>query len=429
MAAACTTGRGAGGGQGSIASPPLRAILLALSGDRATAPGSRRLRDQARAAGIAMAGLGNEPEASPAGGGSGAGGSKAVAKADPPAAEPAVLAAAAARLGAAPAETAVVADDAATVQAARGAGFALVLGIAPPGEEAALARVGAAAVAADPAELRLAPDGRLGLATLATLPAVRERLDELRARLAGRRLFVGLDYDGTLTPIVADHTKAVLGAAMRAAVERLARQCPVAIVSGRDLAVLRRLVPLEGVVFAGSHGFEIAADAAFGRVEIGAEALPDLDAAERALRVRLASIPGHAVERKRFSIAVHHRQVAAADAPRLRAIVDEVLAGHPRLRRGLGRKVIELQPDLPWGKGAAFGWLAARLGLEGPDVLPLYLGDDLTDEDVFRALAGRGIGIAVRGAADRPTAADYALADPEEVRWFLDLLPGLSRAA
>jgi alpha,alpha-trehalase len=263
--------------------------------------------------------------------------------------------------------------------------------------------------------------------TLETVPSAWDHLGAIRARLRGRRLLVCLDYDGTLTPIVADHREAELGGDMRAAVDRLSRRCPVAIVSGRDLAMLRRLVPLERVIFAGSHGFEIAAaDGSFGPIERGAEFLPELDAAEQALRTALAPIPGHSVERKRFSIAVHYRQVAPADEPALRALVDAARGAHPRLQRGLGKKVFELQPDLPWNKGEAVLWIAERLGFADADAVPLYLGDDITDEHAFRALAGRGLGIVVRSPEARLTAADYALADTEEVRRFLDMLSAIA---
>jgi trehalose 6-phosphate phosphatase len=95
-----------------------------------------------------------------------------------------------------------------------------------------------------------------------------------------------------------------------------------------------------------------------------------------------------------------------------------VLARHPNLRQGYGKKVFELQPRLDWHKGKAVLWLLQALELDGPEVLPLYIGDDLTDEDAFRTLADRGVGIVVEDGS-RPTAASYVLKHPEEVRSFL----------
>lgn len=341
--------------------------------------------------------------------------------------DPAMLLETAAALGVAPRDAAVIEDATAGIEAAVAGGFGLAVGVDRHGDGARLRAAGASIVVGDLAELALTPEPSLAVKTLASVPSVWDHLAAIRARLQAGRLLVCLDYDGTLTPIVADHTKALLDESMRASVDRLARRCPVAIVSGRDLAMLRRLVPLDHVIFAGSHGFEIAAaDGSFGPIERGAEFLPDLDAAEAALRTRLARIPGHSVERKRFSIAVHYRQVAEQDEPALRVVVDGVLAEHPRLKRGLGKKVFELQPALPWNKGEAVLWIAERLGFTTPDAVPLYLGDDITDEHAFRALAGRGLGIVVRSVEARPTAADYAVADTEEVRRFLDLLGTLA---
>jgi trehalose-phosphatase len=263
--------------------------------------------------------------------------------------------------------------------------------------------------------------------TLDQVPLLWEREGEIRARLEGNTPVVFLDYDGTLTPIVEDHTKAILSDDMRAAVAALAGRCQVAIVSGRDVATMRDLVRLDTLYYAGSHGFEIGGPAGWhDAIDKGAEALPELDRAERELRERLEGIPGHAVERKRFSIAIHYRRAAAADVERITRVVDRVAADHRQLRRGIGKKVLRLQPDIDWDKGHAVLWLLERLGLDRPDVLPMYIGDDVTDEDAMQALRDRGIGIVVRGEDDaRETAARYALADCADVRRFLELLTSL----
>jgi phosphoglycolate phosphatase-like HAD superfamily hydrolase len=129
-------------------------------------------------------------------------------------------------------------------------------------------------------------------------------------------------------------------------------------------------------------------------------------------------VEGALVERKKFSIAVHVRDVARDDEGTVEAIVNDVLARNPGLRKGHGKKVFELQPRLDWHKGKAVLWLLQALELDGPEVLPLYIGDDLTDEEAFRRLADRGIGIIVEEGS-RPTAASYVLKHPGEVHAFL----------
>jgi len=111
------------------------------------------------------------------------------------------------------------------------------------------------------------------------------------------------------------------------------------------------------------------------------------------------------------------------------AIVDEVAAGHPELRKSYGKKIFEIQPQMDWHKGKALLSLLRTLKLDRQDVLPIYIGDDVTDEDAFRALKGRGIGIVVW---DKPyeTAAAYSLKNPDEVREFLlRLIPVCRRPA
>jgi trehalose-phosphatase len=161
-------------------------------------------------------------------------------------------------------------------------------------------------------------------------------------------------------------------------------------------------------------------------VEQGAEALPELDRVEAELRRELAEIPGRAIERKWFALAIHYRRAAAADVPRIAQAVDRVAARHPRLRKGSGKKVWRLQPDIAWDKGRAVLLLLERLDLDRPQIMPIYIGDDLTDEDAFAALQPRGVGIVVRGEDHaRETAAQYALADYDDVRRFLELLIAL----
>lgn len=238
-------------------------------------------------------------------------------------------------------------------------------------------------------------------------------------RAAGRGLALFLDYDGTLTPIVERPEDAVLGEPMRAVLRRLAARWPVAIVSGRDLEDVRARVGLAGLWYAGCHGFEIAGPRG-GRVhEAAAAAAPQLGAASDQVARETHDIPGVQLERKRFTLAVHYRRVPGARVHEVHEAVLRARARHPALRVTEGKKVYELQPDVDWDKGRAVLWLIETLQV--PDVLPVYIGDDVTDEDAFRALAGRGVGIVVQ-EAPRPSAAALSLRSPDEVRELLAAL-------
>ncbi len=325
---------------------------------------------------------------------------------------------AARRLAVAPAQAAVVEDAIAGVSAGRSGGFGLVIGVTRADDGAALREAGADLVVADLDEL-------LGDRGAAALPNALEHAAEIRGRLSGKRAAVFLDYDGTLTPIVARPDLAVLSEDMRQTLRDLARRCTLAIVSGRDRADVAKLVGLESLVYAGSHGFDIAGPDGL-RQEHGEAAvfLPSLDKAERQLTTALAGIAGALIDRKKFALAVHYRQVARDAVAEVKRIVEAAAAETPDLRQTGGKMILELRPRTDWDKGRAVLWLMGSLGLDGEGVLPFYLGDDDTDEDAFAALAGRGVGILVTDA-ERPTAADYVLSDPDEVGRFLDALAAM----
>ncbi|HEX9122047.1 MAG TPA: trehalose-phosphatase, partial [Actinomycetota bacterium] len=334
--------------------------------------------------------------------------------------DPAIFLEAARRLGVDPSEAAVVEDAVSGVEAGRRGRFALVVGVDRAGHAAELSEAGADVVVADLADL----DVETRRETVLDLPSALARWDEIAERLKERTPAVFLDYDGTLTPIVERPEDAVLSPETRDAVRNLAERCTVAVVSGRDLADVRTMVGVDGIWYAGSHGFDIAGPGER-RHQHGTEFLPDLDAADKDLVDLLAPVPGARVERKTFAIAVHFRQASEDRIPEIEAAVERVAAAHGRLRRTGGKKVFELRPDIPWDKGKALMFLLGVLAPDGPAVVPIYVGDDETDEDAFRAVDDTGIGVVVRGEGDdRPTRARYALDDAAEAR---DLLDGLRR--
>jgi len=250
-----------------------------------------------------------------------------------------------------------------------------------------------------------------------TAPSALDYIDEIVAEMGARRLVVFLDYDGTLTPIVGRPEKAVLSNSTRQTLQTLAAQAPVTILSGRDLEDIRHRVGIGEIVYAGSHGFDIAGPHGL-RKQIATDFLPTLEAAGRELKEKLAGIPGALVERKRFSIAAHYRQANENAAAKVQRAVNEVAAQHLELRLLVGKKVYELQPEIDWNKGKALLWLLEVIGSEPREIFPIYVGDDLTDEDAFRAVKQCGLGIVV-SEEPRPTAAHYALKTPAEVDRFL----------
>ncbi|MFQ5994327.1 MAG: trehalose-phosphatase [Acidiferrobacterales bacterium] len=257
------------------------------------------------------------------------------------------------------------------------------------------------------------------------LPAALTRRQEIAEHLQGRRLAVFLDYDGTLSPIVDRPELALMADDMREAVRRLAGRCATAIVSGRALADVKNLVRLEELYYAGNHGFEIEGPGGSKILyEKGKEFLEAVSEISRRIEIGIKEIGGAFVENKSYSLSVHYRLAAPERVPDVERVVDQALADFPNLHKRHGKKVFEIRPKIDWDKGKAVLWLLEVLDLDARDVLPIYVGDDMTDEDAFRALHGRGLGVLV-AETRRASAANYSLHDTGETKQFLDMLTAL----
>lgn len=330
---------------------------------------------------------------------------------------------AAQELGVSPQQAVVIEDALAGVEAGQAGQFGLVVGVVRNGDGDDLKAHGADRVVADLEQLADVP--------MAAAPQPRSALDSLdtiaqRLRQGTPVLFT--DYDGTLTPIVERPEAAVLSEQMRSHLQALAQTMTVAVVSGRDLEDVRQRVSLPNLYYAGSHGFDIAGPNGLSQQQPAAQdALPELDQAQQQLQDQLASMEGVQVERKRFAIAIHYRRAPEGTENQLQPLIEALQQQQPHLRCSRGKKIFELQPDIPWDKGRAIRWLLQQLPLQSP-LVPLYLGDDTTDEDAFRALnQAEPPGITLRvGLASEPTAARYYLPDPAAVEEFFRALRALA---
>jgi len=248
-----------------------------------------------------------------------------------------------------------------------------------------------------------------------------DRKEKIAAKIKNRRLFVFLDYDGTCTPIVGAPQEAVLSATMRATIQKLARHYAIGIVSGRTIEDVRSKVRIDNIFYAGSHGFEIVDPA--GNVLINKDAIrirSTIDEVHRKLEERLKQVPGATIEHVKFTVSVHYRQVAPHDFPQVKAAVREILKEYSDLRTIMGKKVFVIRPKINWDKGKAVDLILKLLKFNKKRDFAIYVGDDLTDEDAFRSLRGRGAGILVAKEKNRPTKANYFVHDPDEVKKVLE---------
>jgi len=146
-----------------------------------------------------------------------------------------------------------------------------------------------------------------------------------------------------------------------------------------------------------------------------------LQAAFARLQEATRHVAGVYVESNKYALSVHYRKCKQENAEEVHRIVAETMHAFLDLRLTYGKKVIEVRPNLKWDKGKAVEYLLEALKLNSSEVVPIYIGDDQTDEDAFRVLKLRnGVGILVLGEEGlRPTEASFVLRDVDEVKAFL----------
>ncbi|ELY80524.1 trehalose-phosphatase [Natrinema pallidum] len=248
-----------------------------------------------------------------------------------------------------------------------------------------------------------------------------ERLSRIRTTLADAAgLLVCLDFDGTLAPIVDDPDAAVPTESNQRAVTALAETPGVttAIVSGRALTNVRERI--DGpTIYAGNHGLELDRNGSIAVHPVARKHAIRVERLCAMLETVLASVPNCRVENKRLTGTVHLRSVPPAAEATVRRITHDLVdrVGGDALEISTGKRILEIGPDLPWGKGNAVELIAAA---EPPGTAVVYIGDDVTDESAFRAVEPDGISIRV--GDDEPSSASYRVASPADVASFLSWL-------
>jgi trehalose-phosphatase len=245
--------------------------------------------------------------------------------------------------------------------------------------------------------------------------------DKLKNKIRGRDLFIFLDFDGTLAPIAQTPAKAVIPRKTRRLLSSLARraQIKVAIISGRSLKDVKRKMGLKDIIYSGNHGLEIEGTRVKFSPLISRGYKIALKTIKNALAKKLYPVKGVILEDKGISLSLHYRLVNDRQILLVKKVFREAVKSYlkaGRVKLSSGKKVWELRPPLEWDKGKVVAWLlrSQKFARGKNKALPIYIGDDLTDEDAFKALKHRGISILV-GSPLRSSSADFYVRNTSEV--------------
>jgi trehalose 6-phosphate phosphatase len=267
-----------------------------------------------------------------------------------------------------------------------------------------------------------------------------EHLLSVWAEVAGRlkdakNILLLTDYDGTLTPIVERPELAHLPSGTRIFLSTLADKpgFKIGVISGRALSDLKMKVGITGITYAGNHGLEIEGPGIELIHPVAEEIRPYLRLMHYVLSRALATIRGVLVEDKGLSLSVHYRQVDERRTGEVEDVVKRVVGNAEAagaVKIAPGKKVWDVRPAVNWDKGKVIKSLMKRYGQGGrrSGLLPIYLGDDVTDEDGFKVINNYRNGLSVFvGEPNGLSSACYYLRSPLEVSIFLGNLIEFTR--
>ncbi|MCM8783214.1 MAG: trehalose-phosphatase [Candidatus Omnitrophica bacterium] len=246
--------------------------------------------------------------------------------------------------------------------------------------------------------------------------------EEIRGIIKDKKVFIFLDYDGTLAPIVNTPQEAKLSLEIRASLLKLVKKSnfSLAVISGRELREIKQRVNIKGIVYAGNHGLEIEGKGVNFKGLVSDDYRKLLKEIKRRLLKIFASFKGVIVEDKGLSISIHYRLAEKSRIPLIKKEIERVVK-RLKARRNVelkeGKMVKEIMPKVKWDKGKAVKWILAN---KKGNYFPIYIGDDKTDEDAFRVVRKKGISIYV--GKPKRSFAEYFLYDTQEVNKFLNKL-------
>ncbi len=256
------------------------------------------------------------------------------------------------------------------------------------------------------------------------------QFSKIKELLRNKFILLLLDYDGTLTPIVETPSKAIIHKDTKGLLQKLSRSsyCKTSIISGRKLEDIKRMVGIDGIIYAGNHGLEIQGPKIKFESQVSPRVKSIICNIATDLKKQLSDIKGALVEDKGLTLSIHYRLVGKKDMPAFEKIVSKVTIPYmvsDKIKVNSGKKVYEIKPPVKLDKGKVVLWVLARQQFisGAKNVVPIYIGDDLTDEDAFKVLKRKGLTVFVGRPGN--SKADYYLKNTEEVTKFLRLILNL----
>ncbi len=248
---------------------------------------------------------------------------------------------------------------------------------------------------------------------------------KIKKTLTGKNIFLFLDYDGTLSSIADHPDKAVISDEIKNTLQKVIRnpRFQVAVISGRRLKDIKSRVGIKEIIYAGNHGLEIEGPVFKYQTDIIASYKILVAKIKKELHQALANFKGILREAKKLTLSIHYRLADKKLISNIIEAFDKTIAGYlnaGKIKVRTGTMIVEIIPPVKWDKGSAVLWILNRPEFAEKNFCPIYFGDDITDEDAFRALQDRGVTVLV--GHRKKTYAQYYLNDVTEVGKFAEQL-------
>lgn len=245
------------------------------------------------------------------------------------------------------------------------------------------------------------------------------------------KIMLFLDFDGTLATIVDQPKEALLPPEIRELLNILSQGNSVAltIVTGRSLEDIQHKIGIKKIAYIANHGFEIEGVDVHFRNPLFPKTAQIYREIEAKLRAAFKEIPEIIFEDKGCTLSVHYRIAPEKSKDFIKRSIRQVVKPYILLREvnlREGKEVLEVRPAIAWDKGKAVLWLLrSSKELNSEKSVTIYIGDDDTDEDAFKAL--RGQAFTIRVGESKTSEAQYYLNDVKQVHELLSRIVELKR--